>query len=108
MQLSKEITDSMVMRLTEEVQPTRIFLFGSHARGAAHATSDVDICLVVPDDLEDTYSKTVRAYRSLRGFPFAKDILVRHEKRFNERSQWVGSIESQVQKEGVVIYSSVP
>ena len=38
----------MVRRLAEAVQPERIILFGSHARGDAGLDSDVDLLVIAP------------------------------------------------------------
>ena len=35
-------------RVAEEFNPEKIILFGSHARGAAHEYSDVDMLVVMP------------------------------------------------------------
>lgn len=87
------------------LNPTQVYLFGSQAQGTARpGLSDVDICVVVPDDAEDSYRKSVRAYRSLADFPMAKDIVVRHETKFRERSSWQSSIEHEVLKTGRLLF----
>ncbi len=37
-------------RIAREFNPQRIILFGSHARGAARADSDVDLLVIAPFD----------------------------------------------------------
>lgn len=104
--LEKEQTEEIVARLRAELDPTTIYLFGSQVRGmAAPGESDVDLFVVVPDDSEDCYSKSVRAYRSLRDLPFPKDILVRSESRFRERAKWSGAIEKEVLETGRKVFS---
>jgi len=103
--LQETDTKEIVERIRKELHPNAIYLFGSQSSGkATTADSDVDLCIVVPDDGEDSYRKTVRAYRSLRDLGFPKDVLVRHESRFNERSAWSNSVESQVIKTGQLLY----
>lgn len=105
--LQETDTKTIVNRLREELHPMAIYLFGSQSSGKADAAdSDVDLFIVVPDDGEDSYRKTVRAYRSLRDLGFPKDILVRHESRFHERSAWQNSVESQVVQTGQLLYRS--
>jgi predicted nucleotidyltransferase len=41
--------DSIVRAAREHFRPSRIILFGSQARGDAHAGSALDLCLVVPE-----------------------------------------------------------
>jgi len=55
--------------------PSRVVLFGSHARGTAHANSDLDL-LVIEDEVENTYQETARLRRALRGLGVPVDIIV--------------------------------
>lgn len=45
-------------RLVATVQPNRVILFGSYAKGLATTRSDVDILLVVPDLMAGRYRPT--------------------------------------------------
>ena len=48
LQVTEELLKEMTDLIVKEVKPRKIILFGSHARGAAHADSDLDF-LVVED-----------------------------------------------------------
>lgn len=103
--ISQEQRSNIVERL-QVLDPDTIYLFGSSASGAAvEGESDVDLCVVVPDDGENSYRKAVKAYRSLRDIPFPKDIIVRHRKKFQERASWTSSIEREILQKGLVLYS---
>ena len=54
-------------RLKKSVEPQKIYLFGSFARGEERADSDYDFCLVMPDSISDKIAVSQNAYRSLRG-----------------------------------------
>jgi len=70
-----EILDQLVERVLGATSPLRIILFGSAARGQMAEDSDVDVLVVVPDGSNcRDIARTL--YRQLRGFPYAKDILV--------------------------------
>ena len=77
------VNDNLIREMTEcivrEVDPERIILFGSCARGQAHEGSDVDL-LVIEDAPfgagRSRFSETGRINRVLAGFGVAKDILV--------------------------------
>jgi predicted nucleotidyltransferase len=77
------ISDSIINQMTDcivkEVNPMRIILFGSIARGQAHEGSDVDL-LVIEDapfgEGRSRFRETGRINRALAGFGVAKDILV--------------------------------
>jgi len=103
--LQAEQSEEIVRRLKDELSPEEIYLFGSQAKGtAADGRSDVDLCVVVADDSESSHRKAVRAYRSLRGLEFPKDIIVRHRSSFAERAQWTSSVEHEVARHGQRIY----
>ena len=46
----REAIDEITRRLVEYYRPVRIYLFGSEARGDAGPDSDLDFCVVLPDD----------------------------------------------------------
>ncbi|MEX2600144.1 MAG: nucleotidyltransferase domain-containing protein [Balneolaceae bacterium] len=103
--LEDKQTKEIVSRLQTELEPTVIYLFGSQVNGrAVERGSDVDLCVVVADDDEDTYRKTVRAYRCLRDLRFPKDVIVRHQTNFDKKSHWLSSVEHEVTKTGRMIY----
>ena len=64
----------MVRRLAEAVQPERILLFGSHARGNAGPDSDVDLLVIAPSELPP-WRRTPPLYRLLAGAGLPKDLL---------------------------------
>src|SRR5258706_12685295 len=68
--------DEIVGRLKQAYQPTRIYLFGSQARGDDGADSDFDILVVVPDGTQGERRGSRLAYEVLRGTGTAADILV--------------------------------
>ena len=65
----------LVAKIVETVQPRRIILFGSAARGQMGAHSDVDLLVVMPDGVHRR--RTAQAiYLGLNGTGIAKDIVV--------------------------------
>lgn len=71
----QRLLDELVKRIVEAVQPLRIILFGSAARGAMGPHSDLDVLVIMPDGIHRR--RTAQAiYRSLRGLGTAKDIVV--------------------------------
>ena len=70
-----EILDELVRRIREVVEPLRIVLFGSAARGEMGPDSDLDVLVVVPDGTHRR--KTMeRLYLNLYGLGVAKDLVV--------------------------------
>jgi predicted nucleotidyltransferase len=104
--ITEEQLAALVRDLRERYKPQRVILFGSYARGEAHAGSDLNLCLVVQEagewlerhaeflrrvDLPGTAIRpviyTAQELERLRaeGHPFVREILeegrVLHESR---------------------------
>jgi HEPN domain-containing protein/predicted nucleotidyltransferase len=98
-----------VRRLVDALHPERIYLFGSRTRGEAHADSDYDFMVVLPDetkaarlDLEQT------AYAALRGLNISNDVLVRTRASFEWELPVVASLAATIEREGRLLYGSAP
>lgn len=75
----QELLGELVKRTVEAVDPLRIILFGSAARGSMGPDSDLDLLIVVRDGVHRR--KTAQAvYKSLGGIGFPKDVVVATEK----------------------------
>ena len=105
--VTEEVLAEMVEAIVREVDPERIYLFGSLAREDARAESDVDLLIVKREPFGPTRSRwkeITRIRRALSRFRVPKDILV-----FNadEMAQWqhsVNHIISRCLREGRLIY----
>ena len=71
----RELLNEMTDRVVACVQPLRIVLFGSAARGEMGPDSDLDILVVMPDGTHRLHTEQT-LHRALRGLPCAKDIVV--------------------------------
>jgi uncharacterized protein len=72
---AEEKLNEIVRRIVTVVQPLRIVLFGSAARGTTTAHSDLDILIVVKDG-SHRRSVAQDVYRSFAGLGVATDIVV--------------------------------
>ncbi|HQS99181.1 MAG: hypothetical protein B7Y26_10480 [Hydrogenophilales bacterium 16-64-46] len=103
----KTITEAVLAEVTERlvhaVEPDKLVLFGSHARGDARADSDVDLLVIKSSD-QPRHLRALPLYRALRGMGIPKDILwVTPE----EVEQWRGvanHVVSRGLREGRVLY----
>lgn len=73
--VSEPTLRELVRRIIETVQPRRIILFGSAARGQMGPHSDLDLLVIMPDGVHRRQT-TQTLYRELRGLGVAKDIVV--------------------------------
>jgi predicted nucleotidyltransferase len=70
----RETVAQMVRRIVEAVDPDRIILFGSAARGEEGAESDIDLLVIAPSD-QPRWRRTAPLYRLLAGMGVPKDIV---------------------------------
>ncbi|HQL53971.1 MAG TPA: nucleotidyltransferase domain-containing protein [Phycisphaerae bacterium] len=89
--------------LCQSAQPTRIILFGSHARGDARTDSDIDLLVVVPQSC-DRMAEMVRLNRVLSPLRLPVDLLVATADQFRHWRDTPGNIYSTAAAEGKVLY----
>lgn len=102
---ASEFIPSMVERIAGQFNPTRIILFGSHARGDAGPDSDVDL-LVVFQQVADKRKACVEIRRALADLPVSKDIFVTTPEEIAARGDLVGDVLRPALREGKVIYET--
>lgn len=95
----------IVKRLVDAVEPERIYLFGSRARGKAALDSDYDLLVVVPGSELPAHRRDQRAFRALKGVGVAKDVLVWTREEFDSRSRVACSLPATVLREGRILYA---
>jgi predicted nucleotidyltransferase len=57
-----QMMDEIVRRIVSVVQPEKIVLFGSRARGDARPSSDLDLLVIAESD-EPRFRRSSRVYR---------------------------------------------
>jgi predicted nucleotidyltransferase len=107
-----EVTDQvladMVQAIVCEVDPERIYLFGSRARGDARVDSDIDLLVVesAPFGPERSRFKEMnRIRRSLSTFRVPKDVLVYSTDEFTKWSRSLNHIVGRCSREGKLLYA---
>ena len=98
-----EILDERVRRIVEAVQPVRIILFGSAARGEMGPDRDLDVLVIMPDGVHRRQIGN-QIYRTLRRFPYPKDIVVATQGDLAEYGDAIGLVYRQALKEGKELY----
>ena len=66
---------TLITRIVETLEPERVVLFGSHARGDAAPQSDVDL-LVIAESSRPRYERAIPVYRAIAGVPVEVDVMV--------------------------------
>ncbi len=100
------LLQEMVDRLVKGCCPTRIYLFGSHARGEAGPDSDYDLLIVVPHSSLPFHKRAQHAFRLLCGIDAAKDVFVLNEEEFERKLPVVSSLPATAVREGRLVYAA--
>lgn len=95
--IDESTISNLVNRIALNVNPYKIFLFGSYATGMANEDSDIDL-LVVKETLEPRYKRSIEIQRLLIGTKLPIDIVVYTNDEFeNEKSKQYSFINSAIQ-----------
>ena len=89
--------------LCDAAKPSRIILFGSHARGEAVGDSDLDL-LVVEPVVKNRIDEMVRLRRLLSPTRIPVDLLVIGEQAYREQSVVPGNYVHAAVTEGRVLF----
>ena len=101
--ISAEVLQHAIDLVAADGKPTRIVLFGSHARGDARDDSDIDL-LVIENEVEDRAREMVGLRRLLRPLRVPADILVYSEEEVERWGHQPGSALYWALREGKVVH----
>lgn len=102
--IPEPIIKAIIDRVVSVADPIKIILFGSHVRGDAEESSDIDI-LVLKKQVISKHRESVELWRALKDVPFPKDILVASLEEFEYYRCQAGSVFRSASEEGVEIYA---
>lgn len=97
------LVDQMVRRIVTAVDPDRIVLFGSRARGEGDSQSDFDILIIGPS-AEPRWQRTIPVYRLLSGMGVPKDVVWWTPEEVEEWRAVQSHFINTVCREGEVVY----
>ncbi|MDT0632697.1 nucleotidyltransferase domain-containing protein [Rubrivirga sp. S365] len=92
-----------VRRLVRTLDPLRVAVFGSVARGEARPGSDLDL-LVVLAHADDRRALRLAARRALVDLDVAKDVVVTTPEEIGRRGGVVGTVLHEALREGRTVY----
>src|SRR2546425_13181308 len=101
--LSEATLRQIVERIVESVQPEKIILFGSAARGEMGPDSDVDL-LVVKAGVHRR-ELAARLYRELADLPVPKDIVVATPEDLERHRDTIGFVYRAALREGRGVFA---
>jgi len=101
--VDQSVIDELVRRIVDAVQPLRIILFGSAARGEMGPDSDLDVMVVMPEGV-DQLGTAGFIYTRLFGFGHPTDVLVTTPSLLQRYGGCRGTVHRDVVREGRDIY----
>jgi predicted nucleotidyltransferase len=105
--VTEKVLADIVQAIVREVDPERIYLFGSRARGNARADSDVDLLIVERKSFGPQHSRFQeinRVYRVLSSFRVPKDILLYSDDEFAKWRSSINHVVGRCNREGKLLY----
>jgi predicted nucleotidyltransferase len=104
---TQEKVDLAVKTAIEIAQPSRVFVFGSWARGDAKWDSDLDLAVFLPDDRKcELGDLRKRIRRELSDIPMTIDLIVASEGYVAEFLASVNSVYYKIVHRGKLVYDS--
>jgi predicted nucleotidyltransferase len=101
--LNDSMVRDIVRRIVDTVQPEKVILFGSQARGDARHNSDFDV-LVIKQSEEPRYRRSVPLYIALADLPVEVEVMVYTPEEVGEWSQVPQAFITTAVREGKTIY----
>ena len=99
--------EPIVAQVVDAVRPTRVVLFGSHARGDARSDSDVDLLVIMPDGTDRReVTRTLYTLRSGELDVCPVDFVVTTESHFEQYRNQIGTIYPTIAREGRELYAA--
>jgi uncharacterized protein len=86
------------------LNPRRIIVFGSVARGQAGPDSDIDLLVIVDDDTPAEKVTLKAGYESRKSYHEPADVIPVREKIFQRNSRIAGTLSRAAALDGVVVY----
>ena len=99
------LLNESVRRIVDAVQPEKIVLFGSWARGDAQPGSDLDL-LVIAESSEPRFRRATPLYGVLRDIVLPMDIVVYCPNEVHEWSQVPQAFVTTALRTGKVLYEN--
>ena len=95
--IKRKTISNIVSKIASKIQPDRIYLFGSYAKG--HANEDSDFYLIIiKDTTEPKYKRSIEIQRILKGSKLPVDIVVYTNDEFeNERQKKYSFVNTAIQ-----------
>ncbi len=99
--------DTIVAGIAATIPEAQVRMFGSRARGTAHADSDLDLLITVPDQWLASHDRVCvlgGLWRQWSSRQLPLDLLLYSESEICQRQQYRGAVTTQAYLEGILLY----
>lgn len=103
--ISETLKKEIVEKITEYVNPSKIYLFGSYAYGTPNPDSDLDLAVIMRD-VPSKHNESLKLYKLLRGIGLPKDIIVSSLEEYEFYKNEPGSVFKTINEKGILLYAS--
>jgi uncharacterized protein len=107
--MSKEETiKEVTRRLIEFYRRVPVYLFGSAARGDSNPDSDLDFCVVLPDEAPESLYRDRSVHQCFWGLHTPVDVVRLPFRDFDTRATHVvASLPATIVREGKLLYDAI-
>jgi predicted nucleotidyltransferase len=103
----EETIEEITRRLIDFYRPVRVYLFGSAAREDSGPDSDLDFCVVLPDETPEALYRDRGIHRQFWGLHTPVDVVRLPFRDFDARAAHVvASLPATVVREGRLLYDA--
>ena len=100
-----EKIDGVISTVIEVARPSRVFIFGSWARGETATARDLDLAVLVPEERRDEIGELRRRLDSrLEGVRMSIDLILVSEGYFAEFRSSINSVYYKIANQGKLVY----
>lgn len=100
-----EKVDLAVNTAVQVAHPSRVFVFGSWARGEAALSSDLDLAVLVPEERKGELSELRRQITTqLERIPMSIDLILVSEGYFSQFGSSINSLYYKIANQGKLVY----
>lgn len=104
--VNDDLLRQMAAEIREEIPEAEVRLFGSHARGDARPSSDVDLMIIVTDawySQHNWFEVLGQLWNKLARHRVPVDLLLYPRSKVEERRHWLSHVIAQAHREGKVL-----
>ena len=99
----QKILNQIIKAVREVIEPDKIILFGSQAKGTASIDSDYDI-LIIKKEIPNYFDLLKRLYRNMLTLDAKVDFILKTSEEVEKSKQKFISVTKEALNEGIVIY----